>query len=38
LNNEISSLEKQVKAGSDTTSLFARLHAELTDFLHRHKK
>ena len=38
LNNEISSLEKQVKAGSDTTSLFARLRAELTDFLHRHKK
>ena len=38
LNNEISGLEKQVKAGSDTTSLFARLRAELTDFLHRHKK
>jgi hypothetical protein len=38
VNNEISSLEKQVKAGSDTTSLFARLRAELTDFLHRHKK
>jgi hypothetical protein len=38
LDNEISSLEKQVKAGSDTTSLFARLRAELTDFLHRHKK
>ena len=38
LDSEISNLEKQVKAGSDVTSLFARLRAELTDFLHRHKK
>ena len=38
LDNEIASFEKQVKAGSDTTSLFARLRAEFTDFLHRHKK
>ena len=38
LDHEIASLEKQVKAGSNTTSLFARLHAELTDFIHRHKK
>lgn len=38
LDHEISSLEKQVKAGSDTASVFARLRTELTDFIHRHKK
>jgi hypothetical protein len=38
LDKEISNLQKQVRAGSDTGSLFARLRAELTDFLHRHKK
>lgn len=38
LDSEISNLEKQVKAGSNTTSLFARLRNELTDILHRHRQ